>query len=222
MLTLALDTSTPLGSVAVGRDGELLAESVLSVRAAHSETILPEVDRLLERCGASPRELDRVVVGAGPGSFTGVRIAAALAKGLCAATGARLAAYSGLAAVAAGTGIAGRICALLDARRDEVYAAAWTAHPARQQVLEPMVAPLDGVLDRLGGGEGWSFAGTGASSHRAALEASGGRVLSFLHETPRAAALLLLAEDRPDRGEVSDPGAWEPDYVRASGAERGV
>lgn len=134
MLSLALETSTRLGSVAVGRDGELLAESSLSVRAAHSETVLPEVRRLLERCSVAPRELARVVVGAGPGSFTGVRIAASLAKGLCAATGAELTAFSGLAAVAAGTGMAGDVCVLLDARRDEVYAAAWTGPSAREPV----------------------------------------------------------------------------------------
>lgn len=222
MLRLALDTSTRLGSVAVARDGELLAESSLSVRAAHSETVLPEVRRLLGRCDASPGEVDRVVVGAGPGSFTGVRIAASLAKGLCAATGARLAAFSGLAAVAAGTAAEGGVCALLDARRDEVYAAAWRVPPARDARLEPTVGPLAGVLERLGGGAGWTFAGNGALSHRDALEAAGGRVLSFLHAAPRAAALLLLDAELPGRGAVEDPAAWEPAYVRASGAKRGV
>lgn len=222
MLSLALDTSTRLGSVALGRDGELLAESSLSVRAAHSETILPEVRRLLERCGAGPGDLGRVVVGAGPGSFTGVRIAASLAKGLCAATGAGLSAFSGLAAVAAGTGAAGKVCALLDARRDEVYAAAWAGSPAREARLEPMVGSLATVLERLGGGRGWTFAGTGAGTHREGIEAAGGRVLSFLHATPRAAALLLLAHELPERGRVDAPSTWEPAYVRASGAERGV
>lgn len=228
MLSLALDTSTSLGSVALERDGELLAESSLSVRAAHSETVLPEIRRLLERCGAPAREVDRVVVGAGPGSFTGVRIAASLAKGLCAATGADLAAYSGLAALAAGTGASGPVCALLDARRDEVYAAAWPAPPGREapaageELLEPTAAPVAEVLERLGGGEGWIFAGAGAATHRPELEAAGGRVLSFLHAAPRGAALLHLAAERPGDGRVEDPAAWEPAYVRASGAERGV
>lgn len=222
MLSLALDTSTRLGSVALGREGELLAESSLSVRAAHSETVLPEIGRLLERCQATPGELDRVVVGAGPGSFTGVRIAASLAKGLCAGTDARLAAFSGLEAVAAGAGPSGPLCSLLDARRDEVYAAAWEAPQASEPVLEPIVGPVDEVLERLGGGAGWTFAGTGSVSHREALEAAGGRVLSFLHATPRAAALLLLAVEHPERGRVEHPGTWEPAYVRASGAERGV
>lgn len=222
MLSLALDTSTRLGSVAVSRDGELLAEVSLSVRAAHSETVLPEIRRLLERCGASPGEVDRVVVGAGPGSFTGVRIAASLAKGLCAGTGARLAAYSGLAAVAAGTGASGPVCSLLDARREEVYAAGWGAAPARPAVLEPTVGSVAAVLEGLDGGEGWTFAGTGAVTHREKLEAAGGDVLSFLHATPRAAALLLLAAERPGEGAVEDPAGWEPAYVRASGAERGV
>lgn len=220
MLRLALDTSTRLGSVAVGRDGELLAETTLSVRAAHSETILPEARRLLERCGSGPAELDEVVVGAGPGSFTGVRIAAALAKGLRAATGASLRAYSSLAAVAAGTGVAGRVCALLDARREEVYAAAWEDPERPEPSLSPTVAAVDELTGRLG--PGWTFAGPGAGTHRTALEEAGGRVLPPIFAVPRGAALLRLAGAWPGAGRVEDPAGWEPAYVRDSGAERGL
>ena len=74
MLTLALETSTRVGGVALARDGETVAEVSLPVRATHSETVLPSVARLLEDAGEGPEGLGRVVVGAGPGSFTGVRI----------------------------------------------------------------------------------------------------------------------------------------------------
>ncbi len=220
MLTLALDTSTRLGSVAVGRDGELLAETTLSVRATHSETVLPEASRLLERCGAGPAELDGVVVGAGPGSFTGVRIAASLAKGLCAASGAALSAYSTLAAVAAGTGLEGRVCALLDARGDELYAAAWEALDGPEPTTGPGVTTVAEVEERLGAG--WACAGPGAVTHREALEAAGLRVLPSLFAVPRGGALLRLAAAWPGAGRVEDPASWEPSYVRDSGAERGV
>lgn len=220
MLTLALDTSTRLGSVAVGRDGELLAETTLSVRATHSETVLPEASRLLERCGARPAELEAVVVGAGPGSFTGVRIAASLAKGLCAASGAALSAYSTLAAVAAGTGLEGRVCALLDARGDELYAADWEALDGPEPTTGPGVTTVAEVAERLG--PGWACAGPGAVTHREALEAAGLRVLPSLFAVPRGGALLRLAAAWPGAGRVEDPASWEPSYVRDSGAERGV
>ncbi|MGB5526721.1 MAG: tRNA (adenosine(37)-N6)-threonylcarbamoyltransferase complex dimerization subunit type 1 TsaB, partial [Gemmatimonadota bacterium] len=122
MLRLALDTSTPVGSVAIGRDGEILAESLLRVRATHSEAVLPEIDRLLNDCGLGASDLQGVVVGGGPGSFTGVRIAASLAKGMCHARGLELFSFSSLAAVAAGAGCDGPVCAMFDARRGQVYA----------------------------------------------------------------------------------------------------
>jgi len=223
VLTLALDTSTRLGSVALARDGKLVAESSLSVRADHSETVLPEIERLLSRSGSGPGGLETVVVGAGPGSFTGVRIAASLAKGLCAARDAELLAFSSLEAVAAGTGVAGSVCVLFDARRDEVYAAAWEEPPPATARLGPHAAPIGEVLAELPGGvAAWSFAGGGALRNRELIESRGGRLLSPLHAHPRAAALLELAWRARGRGRVADRAAWEPTYARASGAERGV
>ena len=221
-LRLALETGGRLGGAGLARGEQLLAESMLSVRATHSETVLPEVDRLLERCGVRPEELAEVVVGAGPGSFTGVRIAASLAKGLCAATGAGLRAFSSLASVAAGTGVPGRLCVLLDARGDEVYAAAWPEGPAPDPEVGPHVAETAAIVERLGGAEEWTFAGDGAVSRRDELEARGGRVLPPLFAASRPASLLWLAEAFPAAGRVEDPATWEPSYLRSSGAERGV
>lgn len=221
-LRLALETSTRLGGAAIGRGDVLLAESLLSVRATHSETVLPEVERLLERCDLEPRELEEVVVGSGPGSFTGVRIAASLAKGMCAAAGASLRAFSSLAAVAAGTGLPERLCVLADARGEQLYAAAWEGTPGPEADLGPTVATLEEVVGSLGGAAGWSFAGWGAVARRERLEEGGGRVLPPLHAAPRPAALLRLAAEHPSAGAVADRGTWEPAYLRASGAERGV
>lgn len=222
MLTLALDTSTRLGGVAVARDGKLVGESSLSARAAHSETVLPVVARLLDRAGEGPQGLGRVVVGAGPGSFTGVRIAASLAKGLCAARDAELHAFSSLAAVAAQAGTGERVCALFDARREEVYAAAWEDPPPAPPVLAPSASLLEDVLRALEPAAGWRFAGEGARLHRERIEAAGGRVLPRIHDYPRAAGLLELLRRAPQAGRVPDRRGWEPTYARASGAERGV
>lgn len=222
MLTLALDTSTRLGSVAIGRDGALVAEMSLAVRATHSETVLPVIERLLVRAGFDPVGLNAVVVGAGPGSFTGVRIAASLAKGLCAARDAELYAYSSLAAVAAEVAPPARVCVLFDARREEVYAAAWEAPPPAPALLPPVACGLETVLDALGDPAAWTFAGEGARRNRAPIEAAGGRILPPTNDFPRASGLLELLRRSPEAGRVADRRDWEPTYVRASGAERGV
>ncbi len=187
------------------------------MRATHSETVLDEVARVLERAGRRPNELERIVVGAGPGSFTGVRIASALGKGLRHALDLPLFAYSSLRTVAASAGIA-PLCALFDARRDEVYAAAYE-DPAGAPIFEPAVAPIDESLSRVEALGCRTFAGEGAIRHRPEIEVRGGKVLAAHLGVPRASALLWLA-DRLPAGRVEDPGPWEPGYVRASGAER--
>lgn len=222
MLRLALETSSLLGGVGLADGDTLLAESSLSVRAAHAETVLPEVERVLERAGREVDDVGEVVVGSGPGSFTGLRIGAALAKGLCAATGAGLRAYSSLAALAAATALPGRLCVLAEARRREVYAAAFATVRPLDVRFGPGVMPVEEALDGLDAPGEWSFAGTGAFRHRDAVEARGGRVLSLLHRQPRVGGLLELAVEQPAAGRVAEPSGWEPEYVRSSGARRGV
>lgn len=222
MLTVALETGGELGSVALGEDDGLLAESLLSVRATHSETVMPEVDRLLREAGRGRDEIGSVVVGAGPGSFTGVRIAASLAKGLCFGHDRRLLAYSSLLAAAAGTGLSERVVACFDARRREVYAAAYGRVAPSGTARGPEVTDVDALLEGLpGGAGGWTWAGSGARRHRERIEAAGGRVVPSHVGTPRAASLLWLARRHPDAGLVEDPGTWEPEYVRRSSAWRG-
>lgn len=222
MLTLALDSSTREGSVALGEDGVVSDELMLSVRATHSETMLPAIDQLLRQTGRSARDLEAVVVGAGPGSFTGVRIAAALARGICFPTGATLFAYSSLAAIAAdsdGLDAADPICALLDARRDQVYAAGYRTSPRFEELFAPFAASLDEVLAGLDPAA-WTFAGVLSDSLRARVVESGARLLPPDRGRPRASALLRLVWMYPEFGRIADPAHWEPTYVRASSAER--
>lgn len=224
---LAMDTSTGLGSVAVGRSGELLAEVVAGVRARHAESLLPAVDRALELAGVELNAIEGLVVGAGPGSFTGVRIAAATARGLVRVLGVPLFGYSGLAAVAAGVGAGDRpVCALFDARRGEVYAACYRfpGFASIETLMAPAALALDEVLSRYGangsGDPPAIFAGEGALRHRAAI-AAGGAVIAPPHlSVPRAGALLWLASLDPAAGRIEQPADWEPSYVREGGPPR--
>ncbi|MGH7505711.1 MAG: tRNA (adenosine(37)-N6)-threonylcarbamoyltransferase complex dimerization subunit type 1 TsaB, partial [Longimicrobiales bacterium] len=219
---LALDTSTLLGSVALARDAELLGEIVLGVRVRHSEALLPAIHTVLAGAGLTPRDLGGVVVGAGPGSFTGVRIAAATAKGLVHAAGIPLRACSSLAALAAAAATHDRpVCALFDARRDEVYAACYRfpGYARMETLLDPAARHLDDVLrDVLALAP--IFTGDGALRHAGRIRAAGGTVAPPHLAIPRASCLLWLAALHPDRGLIDDPARWEPAYVRPPGIDR--
>ncbi|MGH7466894.1 MAG: tRNA (adenosine(37)-N6)-threonylcarbamoyltransferase complex dimerization subunit type 1 TsaB [Longimicrobiales bacterium] len=221
-LTLAIETSTPTGSVAVGRADSVLAEIVLGPESRHSEALLPAIEYLFQLTRSERDQLSQIVVAGGPGSFTGVRIAAATAKGMAAALGLPLLAYSGLLAVAAGTSERDRpICCLFDARRDEVYAACYRLGDRIETISSPQVESIQYVLDALQPTD-CVFAGEGALRHTALIEARGARVLPGHLAVPRASALLWLAHTWPEVGRVRDARHWEPQYLRASSAERGI
>jgi tRNA threonylcarbamoyladenosine biosynthesis protein TsaB len=122
MITLGVDTSVSLGGVALWRDGEGMAEMMMESPLSHAEELLPLVLRLFERCGLERDEIDLVSVNVGPGSFTGLRIGLATAKGFCQALGIPLVGIDGTFAYRARLDAKERVCVLLRNRRDLLYA----------------------------------------------------------------------------------------------------
>jgi tRNA threonylcarbamoyladenosine biosynthesis protein TsaB len=125
-LTLALDASTYQGTVALVAGGRVVATSEVAMRGEREERLMPAIAAALGSAGAGIGDVGRVVVGGGPGSFTSLRIGAALAKGICVARQIPLAAMPSLALLVAGTSAAvpdGRYLGVLDAMRGDVYAA---------------------------------------------------------------------------------------------------
>lgn len=219
---LAIETSTPLGSVAIGSGDAILAEAVLGVHSRHSEALLPAIDFVLRNAQVQKRELERIVVGGGPGSFTGLRISAATAKALATALKIPLYSYSGLAALAAGAAVFTQsVCALFDARRGEVYAACYRFPDLQRMetLLEPAPRHLDDVL-ALVDVRTTLFVGDGALRSEAALRERGAVIAPAYFGVPRASALLWLSDLAPNAGRVDDVAGWEPLYLRESGAER--
>ncbi len=214
---LAVETSTQLGSVAVWKD-ELVFEYTLRIQGAHSERLLPAIDHALQATATAPEDVSAFVVGSGPGSFTGVRIAASLAKGWAMARHTPLFAYPSLMAVAAGTGVAGTVCALFDAKRGEVYAACYDVRPdGPYERLAPTAWRVEELLAELARQNlKPTFAGEGAIAYREAIAAAvaGATVLPEHLGIPRAASLLWLRRVAPGAGRVEEPAAWEPAYVR--------
>lgn len=189
MLILAFDTATRVATSALVRDGEVLGE-----RVSEAVTLLEEVDDLLRAAGAEPRDVDGIAVGTGPGSFTGVRIGLATARGLALATGAPVAGVSTLDALAAG---APGALPVIDARRREVFV---PLQPVRPEELE--------VGGRL-------CVGDGAVRYRELLESRGAEIPPDDDErhVPRARHHAALAR------EFGPAEAVEPIYLRVPDAE---
>jgi tRNA threonylcarbamoyladenosine biosynthesis protein TsaB len=194
---LAFDTATAVATSALVDDGEVLAE-----RLSRAQTLLEDVDALLRQGGAHPRDLDGLAVGVGPGSFTGVRIGLAAARGLGLALDLRGAGVSTLHALAAG---APGAVPVIDARRNEVFALVG-GEPA---VLVPEQLPVE---------DGTEYVGDGARRYRAQLEERGGLVPPDDDErhVPRARFHAQLA------GELRPVDEILPLYLRVPDAERSV
>lgn len=220
-MILAFDTSGPIGSVAVAHDGDVRARGVLRVQTGHASGLVPMIDQVLSEAGVARHELSGVVVGEGPGSFTGVRVAAATAKALSRALDLPLWAVSSLAAAALSVEEGAIRYALFDARAERIYGACYGVGGDRIQTL---IAPHAGELrDVLDGPvpRGAVFVGDGSERHRALIEAAGFPVLTARPDGSLADGLIRYWAARPDGfGPVVDSGGWEPEYVRASSAER--
>jgi len=202
----AIETSTEWCSVALWRDGEVAA---IERRAAnrHSELALPMLERLIGNAGMTLAQLDAVAFGAGPGAFTGLRIACGLAQGLAFARALPVIGISTLEAMAEASG-APRVVACIDARMSEVYYAALEKRGARWvetipvQCIAPQAAPRPKGEDWVGCGNGFAVYGDLGLK----------RILAEIH--PGAVAVAQLAAPRLAAGEGVDAAAAAPIYVR--------
>lgn len=178
MNVLGFDTATAASAACVLReDGEAFEveppASRLGERPAHAAELMPAVARCVDRAGLSWDELDAIAVGVGPGMFTGLRIGVATAHGLAAGTGIELRPVSSLAALAAPVA-GGATLAVVDARRDEVFAA---LYDGGDEIWEPFVAGPGALAERLRErGSGALAVGDGAVRFREVLEAAGAEV----------------------------------------------
>ena len=202
----SIETSTEWCSVALWADGEIAA---LERRAGarHSELALPMLERLLAAAGISAGQLDAVAFGAGPGSFTGLRIACGLAQGLAFARGLPVIGISTLEALAEESGAA-RVVACLDARMREVYYAALEKRGARWHEVIPPVCVAPSVAPKPPG-EDWVGCGNGFAVYG---DLGLARVLPEVH--PTALAVARLAGPRLRAGEGVDAALAAPIYVR--------
>ncbi|MDD8026584.1 MAG: tRNA (adenosine(37)-N6)-threonylcarbamoyltransferase complex dimerization subunit type 1 TsaB [Acidobacteriota bacterium] len=225
MRILAIDTTTPSGSVALLEDDRLLGEVGIESPATHSTRLLLSVDLLLKSLGLAIGDVDGFAVSPGPGSFTGLRIGLSTVKAFVFATGKPVAAVSSLEALAwkHRGDPACLVGPMFDAKKGEIYAALYEAGPKslRPVIPEGAYAPED-YLRRVPKRRIAVFAGNGTSLCRRRLAALLGDKARFSERSPFIAAeigRLGLAALRAGKG--ADAAALEPHYHRRSQAEEG-
>jgi tRNA threonylcarbamoyladenosine biosynthesis protein TsaB len=240
-LILAIDTSGRSGSVAIAASSKLLAQAAFSQPMRHSAEIFPAIRRLLKQLGTSPKDIEHVYISAGPGSFTGLRIAVTIAKIMYLANTAKIVAVDTLDVIAANANDCqvdqandtkpDNIATVLDAKRGQFFIAAYerldgTDSTGRQQkhshaalwqkTLPDSLMTASQFLAMFGGKEKpvWLL-GEGLLYYRDKFQANG---IRFLHErywNPQAAKVHLLGFEKALAKQFADPLTLQPIYLRA-------
>ncbi len=215
MKLLAIETATEACSVALSIDGEVRERFEVAPRR-HAELTLPWCDALLAEVGVSRNQLDAIAVGRGPGAFTGVRLAIAIAQGIALGLDRPLVPLSTLQVLAAGAdaGEGEGVLAAIDARMQEVYWSTWRVQDGipRETSPERVMAPSAVMVE----GAGWHGIGTGFSACDSQLATRLAPQLETIDAAalPRAADLARLAARLFAEGFAVSPDLVEPAYLR--------
>ena len=210
MITLAFDTSGPVGSVALRHGGALLGERALDTQQQHSSLLLPTIEELLRANGLAAREVELWAVGLGPGSYTGIRVGIAAAKGFALAHGRPLVGAGSMEALLLEHGRNKAVAAVVDARREEVYFALATGG---KPVVPLQIILLDAVAGLVA--EPALFVGPEIKRYEPEIARRLGPLARFPRENihPRAAFVGELAERRFAAQRAGDEKV-EPIYLR--------
>ncbi|HPM41943.1 MAG TPA: tRNA (adenosine(37)-N6)-threonylcarbamoyltransferase complex dimerization subunit type 1 TsaB [bacterium] len=227
MRILSIDTTSMQGSLAVTDGARILAQEQQGLPGTHSEKLIQSVDHLLKLAGWKRDEVEGIAVAVGPGSFTGLRIGLATAKGMAMSVGCRIAGVSSLESLLVnGASFAGTVVALIDARRGEIYASACGAavRGRRTRVMDECVLSPDDLVVRLKKIRGpLLLVGDGLEVVEAKVKrALGARAVlaQGSERMPQAANLAAIAQKKLAAG-GDDLASLAPNYVRRSDAEIG-
>lgn len=226
MMVLAIESSGLVASAAIATPEKLVAEYTTNFKKTHSQTLLPMVDALLQMTGIRMQEMDAIAVSGGPGSFTGLRIGSATAKGFGLALGVPVISVPTVDSIAYNLcGVKGLVCPLMDARRNQTYTGLYTFNGTRMECVFPQKAmAIEEILEQIEkDGREVIFLGDGVPVFHEAIEER----LRVPHEyapvhlsMQRAGALAVLAIQYYQEGKYGDAGEQKPEYLRLSQAER--
>ena len=217
MKVLAMDTTGEPVSCALADARHLIGELYLHVRQKHSVTLMPAVDDILKLAGIEASDLDAIGVVRGPGSFTGVRIGVATAAGMAYGLGIPVWSVSTLDALIAGTHDRAAVCALLDARREEVYAKAVSGE---EVLVEEEAGPLADVLEAVRDIPHMLFTGDGAVRYREEIRNAMPDARFMPEELSRCRASFVFSAIARGLAVKETFDTLEAVYIRPSQAER--
>ena len=225
MTILAIDTSGQVATCALLVDEEIRGLYSIQFKKTHSETMLPMVENMMTMVGQKVEDVDAVAVAAGPGSFTGLRIGAALAKGLCLASSKPLIAVSTLEGLTYRYyGESGIVVPIMDARRDQVYTGIYRVNDKLEVLLEPTAMSITELIDKVNSYEDNAiYLGDGIVRYRNILDEhirDNDRIAPINNAYQSAAALALRAKEKFIADDFVDADTFAPEYIRISQAER--
>ena len=226
MKILALDSSGLVASVAVVEDDNMLAEYTVNYKKTHSQTLLPMLDEICRMIELDLEEMDAIAVSAGPGSFTGLRIGSATAKGLGLALKKPLIGVPTVDALAYNLYDAeGVVCPIMDARRNQVYTGIYEFCNHEMEIIKKQSAmDVKDLVEELNAlGKPVIFLGDGVPVYRKVLEEQMQVPYSFAPahlNKQRAGAVASLGAKYFAEGKVQTAVEHQPDYLRVSQAER--
>ena len=226
MKILALDSSGLVASVALLENDNLVAEFTVNNKKTHSQTLLPMLDEVAKMIELDMKTIDVIAVSAGPGSFTGLRIGSATAKGLALALDKKIVSVPTVDALAYNLwGSDAVICPLMDARRNQVYTGLYQFENGKMQTIESQcVVMIDEIVEKINAlGRTVVFLGDGVPVFKDYLEEN----LSVDHRyapasmnKQRAASVACLGALLAENGKAEEARDHKPEYLRVSQAER--
>lgn len=226
MKILGIESSGLTASIAVLSDDVIIAEYTTNFKKTHSETLLPMIAEVMDRIGIDINEIDYIAISEGPGSFTGLRIGAATAKGLGLATGKELVSVPTVKALCYNLyNVKGVICPIMDAKREQVYTGIFEYEGDELKTLfDTDAVPVTEIIKKLNEiGKEVTFLGDGVPVYKDIIKDS---IKVPYHYAPanlarqRAASVCVLAADMIKEGKTVDAAMMRPEYLRLSQAER--
>ncbi len=228
MNILAIDSSGMTASAAIVDDEKVIAEFTVNNKKTHSQTLLPMIEQVVQMSGLAMQQIDAIAVAGGPGSFTGLRIGSATAKGIGLALDKPLVHIPTLEAMAySGYGFSGLVCPMMDARRNQVYTGIYSTDRQKQVMApqtEQMALPVEEIIAMLNAqGEAVLLLGDGADAYKEVLTEKLSIPYLFAPSymsRQRAAMVGYAALEYVRSGRTESAEAHRPDYLRVSQAER--
>ncbi len=223
MEILAIDSSSVAGSVALYVDGEIKSEYITLDKRTHSETLLPLIDELKKETELDLSVLDAIAITGGPGSYTGLRIGGATAKGLGLALDKPIINVPTMEALAYNVSDSKvLVCPMMDARRDRVFTGLYKFNDGKVEVIkEQCVLTIDELVGEIN--QEVIFLGDGVDAYREMLDEKMEVAHSFAKEDDnyvKASSFVYLAKDYLGEGKVTSADDFRPDYLMLSQAER--